>query len=865
MELMIALAVVLVAAAVAWGMHKKEIRRLNTERAQAHQQASAQREWLRVALLGCGDAVITTDAAGNVRLVNPAAEALVGRSSGQLVDRPIDEAFPLTEEKTGRPAEHPLRSVLRSDAGTAGGSEFLLQCAGDTTRLVALNVAPTRSEDGSLIGAVMVLHPVDTQRESEQAMREAYAELDGRVADRTEALERANAALHESLALFRGVAESTPDLIYVKDREGRLVMANPATIKAIGKAESEILGRTDLEFMPDQEQAARVMENDRHVMSSGRVERIEEVIGTPEGPRTYLATKSPLRDVHGQAIGLIAVGTDITDRKRMENELREAQRFTQGLLETAPIILYLFDLAQRRIVYASGMGLTSLGYAPSDLMMTTDETLAARVHPDDLPHLQDHLRRYRESHTGLREVQFRYRHRNGEWRWLHSRERLFEPEAGGRLALGVAVDITEHKQAELEREELVSAEKQLRLEAERANRAKDEFLAIVSHELRSPLNAMRGWGFLLGNAKPLEPALVERATQAIKRNVDHQARLIDDLLDTSRIMSGKLNIERRPVNLVEIVGNALDVVRPSSLAKRISLQFASDPAGVAIEGDAARLHQIVINLLSNAVKFTQEGGEVNVSVREAGGLAILSVTDTGVGIAPEFVPYVFERFSQEDTSTTRKQGGLGIGLALVRHLAELHGGKAMVESAGPGKGATFTVEFPLPAADSAGLDSAPPPEARVLDPHGLSGTRICALDDDPDARDVIGLTLRQAGAEVRTVSSGTELIAMLEDQLPGRRPDVLLMDLAMPNEDGFAVLARVRAVEGRKSIPPDGAIPAIAVTAFTEINRTRVIERGFVDHVSKPIDAAKLVASIKRALAARKSPVPEKTAQSVSP
>jgi PAS domain S-box-containing protein len=860
MLLVIALALVVAVVIVLWGALK--MRRLDAERVEAQRQAGAQREWLRVALLGCGDAVITADAAGSVRLVNPAAEVLAGRSSEQLVGRPVDEAFPLTDEKGVRPAEHPLRAVLRGDAAAAG--EFLLQCADDKTRPVALSAAPTRGEDGSLIGAAMVLRPTDTQNQDEQAMREAYAELDRRVADRTEALERANAALHESLALFRGVAESTPDLIYVKDREGRLVMANPATIKAIGRAEGEILGRTDLEFMPDAEQAARVMENDRHVMSSGRVERIEEVIGTPEGPRTYLATKSPLRDVQGQAIGLIAVGTDITDRKRMENELREAQRFTQGLLETAPIILYLFDLAQRRIVYASGMGLTSLGYTPSDLMMTNDETLATRVHPDDLPHLQTHLRSYRESHSGLREVEFRYRHRNGEWRWLHSRERLFEPEAGGRLALGVAVDITEHKQAELQREELVAAEKQLRLEAERANRAKDEFLAIVSHELRSPLNAMRGWGFLLGNAKPLEPALIERATQAIKRNVDHQARLIDDLLDTSRIMSGKLNIERRPVNLVEIVGNALDVVRPSSLAKRIQLQFAAEPAGVMIEGDAARLHQIAINLLSNAVKFTQEGGEVKVGVSEIEEHAILSVADTGVGIAPEFVPHVFERFSQEDTSTTRKQGGLGIGLALVRHLAELHGGKAMVESPGPGKGATFTVEFPLPAAGYAGQDNAQP-DTRALDPQGLSGTRICALDDDPDARDVIGLTLRQAGAEVRTVSSGTELIAMLEDQLPGRRPDVLLMDLAMPNEDGFAVLARVRAVEGRKAIPPEGAIPAIAVTAFTEVNRTRVIERGFVDHVSKPIDAAKLVASIKRALGARKSVTPEKTADSVNP
>lgn len=401
----------------------------------------------------------------------------------------------------------------------------------------------------------------------------------------------------------------------------------------------------------------------------------------------------------------------------------------------------------------------------------------------------------------------------------------------------------EARTAELER--LMAVEQRLRVDAERANRAKDEFLAIVSHELRSPLNALRGWGFLLGSAKTPDAELIERATQAIKRNVDHQARLIEDLLDTSRIMSGKLNIERRPVSLMEVVQPAVESMRQSAAAKRITVVFDKAQPPIPIEGDAARLHQIAVNLLTNAVKFTPEGGEVTVRVESAAGLARLSVSDTGSGIAPEFLPRVFDRFTQADTSTTRRYGGLGIGLALVRHLAELHGGTVTARSEGVGRGSTFTVELPLSDAHEPDITV---PRAASGATGGLAGVSICALDDDPDARDVISLTLTQAGAHVRTVSSGAELISMLDQALPGMRPDVLLMDLAMPDEDGFTVLARVRTLEASKAVPSGASIPAIAVTAFTEVSRDRVMEQGFIDHVAKPIDTARLVASIQRAL-----------------
>jgi PAS domain S-box-containing protein len=832
---------------VLWGAETLD--QIDARRNEAEHRATAQREWLRVTLTSCTDAVVATDPEGRVRFVNPAAELLIGRPESALVGGPVADAVPVTDE-TDVVVPHPLLAVLDKQPGTYGYRELVLQQDGGVRRYVEVSAAPIHDETDALLGGVMVLRDVSVRRQNEQALRAAYAELDQRVSERTAALEHANEALHESLALFRGVAESTPDLIYVKDREGRLVMANPATIKLVGKPESEILGRTDRDYFSDAAQAEQLMENDRRVMTYGRVERIEEVLQTAEGQRTYLSTKSPLRDVNGKIVGLICVATDITDRKRMENELREAQRFTQGLLETAPIILYLFDPAQRRIVYARGMGLAGLGYTPADLLKIEPAQLARMVHPDDVARLRSHLSEYDRPADGLREMEFRYRHHLGEWCWLQTRERLFQPGDGGTLVLGVAVDVTDRKRAEIEREQLMAVEQRLRLDAERANRAKDEFLAIVSHELRSPLNALRGWGFLLSNARPVDPPLIERATSAIKRNVDHQARLIDDLLDTSRIMSGKLTIERRPLNLANVITGAVEVVRPSALAKRISMQMQGAAQPLGIEGDAARLHQVLVNLLSNAVKFTPEGGQITVATRTHDGRAQISVSDTGAGIDPEFLPRVFDRFSQADTSTTRKHGGLGIGLALVRHLTELHGGRVRAESEGPGKGATFTVDLPLPDGDDT-ADAGPHVEIRTVAENALSGVRVCSLDDDPDARDIISLTLKQTGADVRTVATGAELLSLLEERLPANAPDVLLLDLAMPDEDGFAVLAKVRALEQHKGMTGDASIPAIAVTAFTELNRARVTERGFTDHVSKPIDAAKLIASIRIAINAK--------------
>jgi PAS domain S-box-containing protein len=675
----------------------RELDHLEGRRAQAEEQAGESREWLQVTLAAIGDGVIATDREGRVRFLNAAAQRLTGWRAAEAAGRPIDELLQLFDERNGAALPNPLKACLKMRAAAAASGEPALRARDGKAHPVHVNAAPIVDAAEGIAGAVLVLREAAAQRQAERAMREAYTELDERVVRRTAALERASAALRERNALLNAITTSTPDLIFAKDREGRMLMANPAWLKAVGRTAGdemrEVLGLDD---------------NERLVLEAGETMILEETVAE----RTYLATKSPLRDEQGRVFGLIGVATDITERKQAQSEL----------------------------------------------------------------------------------------------------------------------------------EKLVVAEQRLRAEAERANRAKDEFLAIVSHELRSPLNALRGWSHLMATTKPFEPQLVERAAKAIKRNVDHQTRLIDDLLDTSRIVSGKLTIERRAVNLVEIVLAALD----AAAAKEIDLRFTPDDATIMVVGDGGRLQQLVSNLLSNAVKFTPERGAVSVLLLKNAERVQLQVKDNGIGIAHEFLPHVFDRFTQADTSAARRAGGLGIGLALVRHIALLHGGQVRADSAGVGRGSTFTVELPAAPASAARAVTPAPAERRGANEGALAGVRVWVLDDDLDAHEVAALTLQQTGALVESCSSAAELAGMLERALPAQGPDVLLIDLAMPGEDGFEALRRVRSLE--MACGAERYIPALALTAFTQVERERLLAAGFADRVDKPIDAEKLVAAIRSAL-----------------
>jgi signal transduction histidine kinase/ActR/RegA family two-component response regulator len=387
---------------------------------------------------------------------------------------------------------------------------------------------------------------------------------------------------------------------------------------------------------------------------------------------------------------------------------------------------------------------------------------------------------------------------------------------------------------------LLANERAARDEAEAANRMKDEFLATLSHELRTPLNAVFGWARMLRTGQ-VDPPAVARGLEVIERNATAQAKLIEDLLDISRIVSGKMRLNVRTVDLSAVVEAAVDAIRQAATARDIRLQTILDPAAGPLIGDPDRLQQVVWNLLSNAIKFTPRSGRVQVSLARANSHVEIAVSDSGQGIPPPLLPHVFERFRQGDSSSTRQQGGLGIGLALVRHLVELHGGTASAHSLGIGKGATFVVRLPISLAADAQIPHRVHPTVSgqpVTGPGAsLAGVHVLLVDDEVDTVELFAQVLASSGAETETALSTAAAMACLER----RRPDVLVADVEMPEEDGYALIRRVRALEAARG----GEVPAVAVTAYGRVeDRVRLLAAGYNMHVPKPVEPAELVAVV---------------------
>lgn len=415
-----------------------------------------------------------------------------------------------------------------------------------------------------------------------------------------------------------------------------------------------------------------------------------------------------------------------------------------------------------------------------------------------------------------------------------------------RHATELQLEIAERKQAEEERAQLLILERAARAEAEQANRTKDEFLATLSHELRTPLTAILGWSHLVRTGKLDEPQL-SRAMETIERNARSQSQLIDDLLDVSRIITGKLQIEPRRVDLCSVIEAAIDGVRPSFEAKNIQFETVMDSAACLVSGDANRLQQIFWNLFSNAVKFTPEGGNVRVQVTSSGPRISVAVSDSGIGISPEFLPYIFDRFRQADGSTTRVHGGLGLGLSIVKHLVQLHQGTVAVKSHGENQGSTFTVTLPIAnAASSQDSDdaAASSPESKGLPSDFsriLDGLRILVVDDEADARELVSAILTRCGSEVKCCGSAAEALMAFVDW----KPDLLVSDIGMPNEDGYSLIKKLRKLRLKRA----KQIPAVALTAYaTKEDKARTLSSGFQIHVAKPIEPESLVMSIAAAM-----------------
>ncbi len=403
------------------------------------------------------------------------------------------------------------------------------------------------------------------------------------------------------------------------------------------------------------------------------------------------------------------------------------------------------------------------------------------------------------------------------------------------MILLVIQDITERKLFEEQRDQLLAQEQSARADAEVANRAKDEFLSIVSHELRNPLNSMLGWTQLLRN-REFDAAKTDRALQMIERNARSQAKLIEDLLDTSRITTGKFQLNAKAIALAPAIESAIDVARLSAENKNIQIEAVLERETIEVSGDLERLAQVFWNLLSNAIKFTPTGGRITVKLERTDSLAQIQISDTGQGISAEFLPYVFERFRQANSSSTRTQGGLGLGLSIVYHLVELHGGTVRAESPGAGQGATFTVQLPLLETTETETTNFTPSPPHPITPSLLDGLRVLVVDDDAGLLELLKTILEQYGAGVTAVSSAQDAIAHLIAN--PRDYDVLLSDIGMPEEDGYALIRQVRELRAENG----GQIPAAALTAYVRgEDQNETLTAGFQRHISKPVEPEQLV------------------------
>ena len=733
--------------------------------------------------------------------------------------------------------------------------------------------------------------------QTSQSVRAARQRAEDELLQAKEALEAKTDQLAQSLSMMRATLDSTTDGILAVDQGGRVTAYNEQFV-ALWRMPPEALASR--ERAPLLAIAAKQLKNPeeflartRELYAIGNRESVD-VLEFTDG--RVIERRSKTQRIGDRVVGRVISFRDITERMRAEETLRDEATILELLNKTGQAIAAQLDLqtvlqivtdsatnltgAQFGSFYyahpdESGGGFTFSG-APrqvferfGDLRSTAlfRRTFAGEgpIRSDDI--LTDARYGQLPPPDGLQEghlevcsylampVISRSGAVIGGLFFGHPQRAVFAPRAE-RMIIGVAAqaaiaidnarlyeaaqtEIAERKRAEAEREHLLTSEQEARERAERETRMKDEFLATVSHELRTPLNAIMGWANILRTTD--NPDDVPEGLEVIERNARAQARIIEDLLDMSRIISGKVRLDLQQIDLVPVIKTALESANPMAAAKSIRISSEIDPRTGRISGDPARVQQILWNLLTNALKFTPKGGNVHVVCERVESSAAIRVSDSGVGIAADFLPHVFDRFRQADASTTRQHSGLGLGLAIVKHLVELHGGAVRADSPGAHQGSTFTITFPIAVV----LESPPEPpsarparetEARKMN-ESLEGLRVLIVDDELDAREMVKRILGERGAAVETAPSAAEALS----RLPLVRPHVLITDIGMPGEDGYAVIRKVRELS-----PHDGgAVPAIALTAFARAeDRERAIASGFQTHLAKPVEPAELIATV---------------------
>ena len=655
------------------------------------------------------------------------------------------------------------------------------------------------------------------------AVRPIAASLTRDLAAAARGREIAERTGRESLAQLSAVVNQATAGIAQVDGTGRFLLVNPRYGELVGRGSGELIGHSLEEVLhPDDRAHAMAVLGELTPEAPERV--TESRYRAPDGSSRWVdASLSLVRGAITPGMVTI-VALDATGRRTTLDAARAGDARFRTLADAAPVLVWLAAPDARRTWFNSQW----LAFVGRRLDEETGVGWLQHVHPDDRARCVETAERDFAARRRCR-LEYRLRRHDGIDRWMHD-DGVPLGGADGAFSgyVGACVDITGQKLAELERTELLARERAARREAEAASQAKDEFLAALSHELRTPLHALRLWAGVLRSGLG-DPQALTRAADTIDRNAILQARLVDDLLDVSRIVSGKLQLVLERVDLRAIVEAAAETARAAALNKGVALIQDLDPGAAAVQGDATRLQQVVWNLLANAVRFTPAGGRVEIRLRRTDGAAVLTVIDSGRGIAAELLPHVFDRFRQGESGTTRSHGGLGLGLSIARQLVELHGGTIEAASPGEGGGATFTVRLPVVDAVAAPGPAATPAEARP--PRPLEGVHVLVVDDDAETREVMAVALGLQGALVTTAPSVAEAIAAVERDWP----DVLLSDIGMPGEDGYDLIRKVRdleAVRGRH-------IATIALTASAAADdRRRVLEAGYEAHLAKPVPAA---------------------------
>jgi PAS domain S-box-containing protein len=638
---------------------------------------------------------------------------------------------------------------------------------------------------------------------------------------------RIEEALRKSEAQYRLLFESNPQAMWVYDLTTlRFLAVNEAAVRHYGYSRSEFLEMTIKDIRPPDD--VKLLE-DYLAADIGAVEQAGEWRHrTKDGTVINVDIRSSRLTFAGRPAEFVLV-TDVTERKKAEQALRISEDRYRDLVDNSHELICTHDL-EGRVLSVNPWAARVLGY-PQDSLVGIN--IRDGLVPEYREQFDEYLRTMitEGSARGVMKVKTA----TGETRLWEYYNTLRTEGVEKPIVRGMAHDATERRQA-------LKREKEARLEAEAANRVKDEFLSTLSHELRTPLTAIMGWADLLLHDE-VEPKNRRQALETIFRNANSQCQLINDLLEVSRIITGKLRLEFVACELDEVIEAAAESIRPTAEAKGVRLQVLLEPHVGPVYGDRERLQQIVWNLLSNGVKFTRKGGVVQVTLQRINSHVEIVVNDTGVGIRSDFLPHVFDRFRQADGSTTRNYGGLGLGLAIVRHLVELHGGTAWAESDGANQGSRFTVRLPAMNANEQHLpeDLKQPAiavvEARDHQPSSLSGLRVLVVDDEIDARSLLTTMLERCGAQVVAVGSAREGLESVE----AWKPDVLIADIGMPVEDGYGLIKKIRALPKERG----GQTPALALTAYARTeDRVRALSEGYQVHLAKPVDRFELAAVV---------------------